>query len=242
MHSYVISRSDLPYLPVPQATETFQPVPHQTALSICEEQLNGVGLHVRDEAITVTGSGAVMACRWIVHNGTSKGVEGFEPQVIVLNGNTRRHKLRVGFGIRAMVCLNGMFAAERQIGRKHTKYVLRDLEELVREAIHDSLGWVEEYVSYLYCLKTVTPSRQNVNDLLIASAEQNIINSSMIMKVLSIYRKPTWPDYGQGTLYTLHSAYTETLRTVSPFILPQRTIKLDRLFQELLFEGSLALN
>lgn len=242
MIGYTIPRNELKRLQVPEATATYQPVRHLVVLDICEQQLNQVGLQIKDEVITVTPNGYVMACRWIIQNGKAQGVEGFEPQVIVLNGNTRRHKLRVGFGIRALVCLNGMFAAERQIGRKHTKYVLRDLEDLVGEAIQNALGWAEDYLAYLFCLKTVKPTRQQLNDLLIASAEQRIINSSMIMKVLGVYRKPTFAEYGQDTLFTLHSAYTESLRTCNPFTLVQRSIRLDHLFQELLFEGKLLLN
>ena len=112
--------------------------------------------------------------------------------------------------------------------------ILDDLPLLVSNVIAECGTWFESYLEFLGLLKLVIPTRIETNEILMASAEQGVISSSQIMQVWKIFNHPTFPEYGTGSFFTLHSSITEILKSGSPITLPRKTIVLDTLFRNII--------
>jgi len=223
-------RQELNTLQVPSATATYQPIPHRDALEIVEDQFKRSGFSIQKESISIGQEGLVMAAKWQLEPEGFEAMPSHSPIAVVLNGNTRKHTLRVGFGLNCMVCTNGMFISEKSIKRKHTKNIYLDIPDMVYDMIQSSENWYSKFMGFLEELKDFEPRREYVNDMLVRSMEAGVIASSHIRKVLNIFSDPTYEEYGNDTLYTLHNAYTEVLRDTSTDMeIPRKTIKLNEM-------------
>lgn len=232
--SIINHRNELDNVAIPSTTATYFPLPHREALEITEEEFKIAGLEIVKEKITLGQNGLVMAAEWHVEPENFEARTSHDVKVILLNGNTRKHTMRVGFGANCVVCQNGMFVAEHSIKRKHTRFILRDLPERIASLIDASGNWYVDFMSFLDDLKDFEPRREYVNDMLVKSMEAGVIASSHIKKVLKIFNTPTFEEYGQDSLYTLHSGYTEVLRdAASPMEISNKTITLNDMMNQI---------
>jgi hypothetical protein len=144
-------------------------------------------------------------------------------------------------GTYVMVCSNLDFSGEVMIGRKHTRYILRDLRGLVETAFSkvQAMRILQDQRIEVY--KEHTPSDTEVHDFLVRSVDQHVMANSYIPKVLKEYRTPSHEEFfNEGrvrTGWTLLNAYTEVFKGVNALTLPNRTIKLHRML-DVLCHGS----
>tara|TARA_Y100000310_G_C20587956_1_gene766441 strand:- start:992 stop:1315 length:324 start_codon:yes stop_codon:yes gene_type:complete len=89
-------------------------------------------------------------------------------------------------------------------------------------------------VEWMNNLKGATPARTDVNDLVIDSMRQGVINSSHIKRVLDEWDAPTFDAFQphRDDLFGLHNAFTHVMKKANPTSLIQRNSKLVGLFNE----------
>jgi len=226
-------RQELKDIVTPSATETHRPVHHLDALEMSQDKFEACGYSIEKETITLAQDGMIMAVKWLL------GIEGLEivpshqPQAILLHSNNKTLAMRIGFGLNCRVCTNGMFYSEKVLRRKHTKNIYRDLPGMIYDMVASAGDWYGNFMGFLGELKEFNPQREYVHDFLVRSMEAGVIASSHIKKVLDIFKEPTFEEYGQENLYTLHSSYTEVMRdSVSDIDLPRKTIRLNEMMEQ----------
>lgn len=229
-----VKRNDLKRVPLPPSTATFSPVAHAALLDVIEKQLGEAGFTIKDETIFLVKDGAIMTCRWTLQHQREHGNGSHAPLVVVFNGNDHKHALRVGLGSMALVCSNGMVSAEKTFALVHREHCNEKLPNLVADLLHEHRNWHRNLMHFLERLRKYPVSREQVNDILVTAMEQDVIPSSHIKKVLDLYLHPSYPEYGEGTLYTLHSAFTEVIRSYNPVLMAQKTMALQEILSEAL--------
>lgn len=233
-----MTRGGLAGVKTPPHTETFFPVPHHQLLTMVEEKLGQLGFEIQDREIEVSRDGLRMACKLRLGSQNDELQAGYRPMVAIFNGNDKQHSIRVGLGLEVRVCQNGMVSADRVVARKHTKNCIRDLPAQLDSLFDEEREWHLKLQEFLVALRRVRPTKLQVNDLLVTAMERDVIPSSHIKKVADLYRDPTYEEYGTGTLYTLHSAFTEVIRDAGTHVMPRKTSALNELMVPLVQPGS----
>lgn len=128
------------------------------------------------------------------------------------------------------VCTNGWFFGEYKFSRKHTRYLSRDLDGHITEAIaHLAIGKQQDDDRELVYRDTRLAKR-DADHLLIESLRARALPASKIPEVLQVYERPPHAEYGTENLWTLFQAYTELGKSMQVNTLQRRTIKLQGLF------------
>lgn len=217
-----IERGDLTKIATPSSTETWVPIPHARFLDTIEKCLTRSGLTTVTEAHGVTHEGRRYFGMLQVQNGSTPG--DYSVIVGLRNAHDKRFNAGLAVGARVFICDNLSFSGEIQIGRKHTRFINRDLPQLIESAV-GRIGDLrrsqdERFIAY----KGKTLSDARVNDILIQSLDARVVPASRIPAVLEEYRNPGHEEFKEKrNAWRLFNAYTEVLKGSNIFERPRVT-------------------
>lgn len=222
-----ITRDALDAVATPAATPTWTPVAHTRILRIVETELAQAGLTVIGAAHGLTHDGARYFGLLQVSRTTNAGDVCF----VVGLRNSHDKSLPAGLvaGSQVFVCDNLAFSGQIILHRKHTRHILEYLPILARKAV-GILGdlWTHE-THRIETYKAKTVSRNQAHDLIIRALDARVCTATQIPAIVAEWRKPRHADFEPRTLWSLHNAFTETLKGNLP-ALADRTQRLTRLF------------
>lgn len=224
--AHAVPRHALDVVRTPEATGTWQPIPHEQYVQQIERALPRHGLAVVQEAHALTHDGGRYFGLMQIQNGCSN------PDYTWVLGlrNSHDKTLPAGLvaGAQVFVCDNLAFSGEVQVSRKHTAKIARDLPELIGNAIgrllarfHDQDRRVERY-------RACRLSDADAHDLTVRALDAGVICASRIPDVLHEWREPRHEAFRPRTAWSWFNACTETLKG-SLHVLPHRTQALHRL-------------
>jgi len=224
-------------VPLPAATDTFQPIPHLTVYDAVRRELTGIGLDVADETHALTHGGARYFGILKLKNGSHGD---YTLAAGIRNTHDQSFAAAVSFGSYVFVCDNLAFSGEVVIARKHTRFIERDLPGLVNRVVgrFGELRVRQERRIEIYKQHELTEIA--VHDLLIRSIDSRVVPVTRVPAVLAEWRKPQHEEFAPRTAWSLFNAYTETLKGTNPFELGRRTIKLHGLLDRAAGLGELA--
>tara|TARA_Y100000310_G_scaffold343113_1_gene449263 strand:- start:153 stop:905 length:753 start_codon:yes stop_codon:yes gene_type:complete len=225
-----VARAKLAAFDVPRATRSYVPVPHQMLSDLIEEKLGDVGYSFGKQAHAVTREGRQYFGMAELVNGRSQESWG-----LVAGWRSSYDKsLVAGFvvGSQVFVCDNLAFSGEVQIGRKHTRHILRDLPYLIGDAVQGTQHMAEQQVVRYDRYRAAEMKDSAVNHAIIQMLRKDIITTQKVGQVVSEYYEPSHQEHlvnGKRTNWTLFNACTEALKGTGLNNLPTRTIKLHAL-------------
>jgi len=220
----LITRDDLALITTPEATETWQPVPHAALIDASERALNLQGWTVESQTYEMDREGARMFATWAIVNGTRH--EDYRLSVGIRNAHDKAFAAGIGLGAWVLVCANLDFAADFLIGRKHTSGILRDLPGIL-EGIFGRVGRFETaHAARVESYKRTPLGDAQVHDIVIRSVDAGVMANSYIGKVLGEWRASDHEDFAPRTAWSLFNAYTEVFKTTNVFDLSTRTTRL----------------
>jgi hypothetical protein len=120
-------------VPTPKATETWYPIPHTVLLDQVEETLQHNGLKIVNQAHALGHEGNRYFGLLEVRNGDN--AHDFSLVVGVRNSHDQTFPAGLVIGSRVFLCDNLAFSGEIRICRKHTRWIERDLPQLVEVAV-----------------------------------------------------------------------------------------------------------
>lgn len=217
--------------PTPTATKSWHPIPHAALVRTVGDAIEADGMEIVQQVHALARDGArYFGMMQIAKRTTSQvGLGEIERDLIIGIRNSHDMAFRAGLvvGDGVFVCDNLCFSGEIQIGRKHTRFISRDLPRLVADAV-GRLGNARMRQAQRFDHYRVTQlDDTKVNDLLVRSMDAKVISSSKIAKVLEEWRNPSHPEFAEAKNYhRLHAAYTEVLKGSNPFTLPATTQRL----------------
>ena len=215
-----VPRDALGLVSTPDATPTWQPIPHDAYLASIEQVLPQHGLCVVGEAHALTHDGGRYFGLLQVQNGHSN------PDYSWVLGLRNSHDKTLPAGLVAgssvFVCDNLAFSGEVEVSRKHTAFILRDLPLLVKDALgrlvekwFDQDRRIERY-------KACRLSDADAHDLTIRALDAGAITNRMIPDVLEEWRHPRHEAFEARNAWSWFNACTERLKGYL-HLLPDRT-------------------
>lgn len=119
-------------VPVPDATETYSPVPHRALLNELQERIAAKGLSVIGKQYYVGAYGQQMLGKYTIESGDS------ELKMQMAFRNSYDKSMAVGFaaGATVFVCRNGMLSGDMLVYRKHTGNILEELHDYMIDGIN----------------------------------------------------------------------------------------------------------
>jgi hypothetical protein len=211
-------------VPTPEATASWQPIPHGDLYTRVRTTLEGSGLHVVQEAHGLWREGLRYFGLMEVRNGHN--ADDFGLVVGLRNSHDKSFPAALALGSRVFVCDNLAFSGEIKLSRKHTTYIWRDLPGLVERAVGRlaDLRNLQSRRIDAYKSALLTDER-TVHDLVVRSVYARALPASQVVDVVNEWREPRHDDFRPRTAWSLFNAFTEVLKG-SLTLLPSRTLAL----------------
>lgn len=210
-----VGRDVLPYLPVPPATDTFQPVPHNVLVDAIEESLAYRRIMIQRSEFAVSKDG--MKCFGLLE--VNHEYDGIRFAIGMRNSNDKSMRLAMVAGYRVFVCdnmsINGEF---KPLLAKHTKGL--DVIEAVSMGI-DRIQRQWSPLREAIDRKRQTYLSQDEASLLIYKAfmEKNFPVSLIKTVHQDFFEK-------EPTIWNLENAFTEAFKRLQPLSQFEHTAKL----------------
>lgn len=247
----------------PAPTATHFPIAHSFLLTQVEEALDTLGWTVEREAHALMGKngseyfgllGLTRKAGFMVTDETANTAVTFA--MGVRNSHTQLFRASGVLGTTVTVCDNMCFSGGKEsvfnFGRKHTRYIERDLPKLVtsafanlRDGMISETKRIEAYRNY------ELKNQRSVNDFLIRSLEKGACTATMLPQIIREWNRvdgcgglaaECWaadPAYGRNTAWKLMQCYTETEKNhVSPVATPARNRRLVSMLDGLVGHGA----
>ncbi len=129
-------------------------------------------------------------------------------------------------GSRVFVCDNLAFSAEIVIARKHTRFIMRDLDKMVAEASGKIAQARISQAQRIEAYKSTDLDDAQVHDLLIRSVDCQVMANSYIAKVLAEWRDPRHAAFEDRTAWSLFNGFTQVFKDTNPLDLTARSVRL----------------
>jgi len=212
----------------PEPTETHYPIPHNTLIDTVTSNLEGIGLTVNDADYGLWGDeGEMMFGIMSLKNGASGMVEDdYETILGVRNAHNKRFAAGLACGSRVFVCDNLAMSGDIVVFRKHTRWIMRDLDRLLFEALgklHEAKVTQDQRIENY---KATPLTDALVHDILIRAVDCKVMANSHVPKVLEEWRDPTHEDFAVRTAWSLFNSFTQVLKGKNPMNLTPRTTRL----------------
>lgn len=217
-----VSYDDLDGMPMPRATRTFTPIAHKL---LVDRTLDGLKRHGFEVATAKYG----------VADGSNRGRDrhagGGMPQARFFGTLDLRHPLGgddvclamglrnsvdksltagICAGERVFVCDNLCMAAEVVVMRKHTRWILRDLNEKIEQAFTRLPQFAARRELEIGAMKRTEITDVIAHDFLIRALDEKVVSTTELPKVLTEWRDERNADrFGDHTVWNLVNAVTE---------------------------------
>jgi len=220
----VATEADVALVPTPDATDTWQPIPHVALLNSVRRAVEFNGFTVKQQTYGLWHDGARMFGVWTLSS--SLMAPDYELAIGIRNSHDKTFPAGLAVGSRVFVCDNLAFSSEIVVTRKHTRWIMRDLDALVAGASGRIAEARQIQDLRIGAYKGTDLSDTQVHDVLVRSCEARVMAFSYLPKVLAEYRAPRHEDFAPRTAWSLFNAYTEVLKESPAQDLSQRTIRL----------------
>lgn len=216
---------------LPPRTASWVPVPHHTVYGLAKESLVEVGYRVESEQHALSKDGArYFGILGLSHPGHRVGGGEWGMVIGIRNSHDMSFPAALALGQRVFVCDNLAFNAEVKLSRKHTTYIMRDLPGLTHRAVAmltNQHGKIEQRTT---AYKAHRLELKDADHLLVGACMASIIPNAMIGDVAREYRRPSYPDFEQRTLWSFFNAFTYVMRERGGAEVPRRTMALTGMF------------
>lgn len=207
--------------PTPNPTETWCPIPHHQLITTVQNTLKTTRLRIGSQAHSLTHDGMRYFGLMEIH-----GQHAHDDYCWVLglrNSHDKQFPVGVVAGASVFVCDNLSFSGEIKFARKHTRFIVRDLPQLVERSIgllmakwHDQDKRIETY-------RESTLEDPTAHDLIIRAVDVGVCSNRLIPSVLHEWREPKHEAFEGRNVWSLFNAFTEALKDGNLAELPKRT-------------------
>lgn len=218
------TREEVFAAPTPEATESHFPVPHGALIETIERNIRGSGFEIVREEYGLWMDGDRMFGVLALQNGHR--ADDFQLAVGIRNSHDKKFAAGLAVGTRVFVCDNLAFSSEIVIARRHTRFIMDDLDRMVAEAAGKIGAAHISQAARIEAYKETALDDARVHDLLIRSVDADVIPTSYIPRVLDEWRDPEHDEFRPRTAWSLFNGFTEVMKRVNPLLLPRKTTRL----------------
>jgi hypothetical protein len=227
-----IARELLAGVATPDATKTHVPFRHDDLLNGVEETLHRAGLKTVHEAHALSPDGlsyfGMLQMEDLRGDATEMFPTNEESSLIIglRNNNGKRFPAGLVAGNGTTVCDNLMFYGEIKLARKHTRFIHRDLPNMIERAVGMIGGLRRSMEDRIKAYKQYEIGDERAHDIIIRAHDARVISTTRIPKVVKEWREPRHPEFKERTAYSLMNAFTEVCKAQNIMERPRQTTAL----------------
>jgi hypothetical protein len=217
-----VQREDVSEVRTPAPTSTWQPIPHHQLISTVQQTLESTNLTIGGQAHSLTHDGMrYFGLMEIYGEQTSTDycwVLGLR------NSHDKTFPAGIVAGASVFVCDNLSFSGEVKFARKHTRFINRDLPQLVGRAIGQMLAKWHDQDKRIAAYKEKAINEREAHDLIIRATDVGVCSNRLIPAVLNEWRHPRHDQFEARDTWSLFNSFTEALKQQGNLAeLPKRT-------------------
>jgi len=220
--------ADLASVPVPEATDSYVPVPYPRLIEELKLHVPRFGLSVEAEQYALAREGnqcfGVLTCK----NGH---VADWGLAIGIRSSYDRSLAVGVVAGSRVFVCDNLAFHGESQVSRKHTVNVFRDLPDLLYRMLSQVSSMRGRIDAEIAAMKVRELPPPHVHHLMVVAIRANVLPASRLPKVIEAWEEPQHAEFAPRTAWSLFNAFTEVQKAATPRGQMDGSLKLSSLFR-----------
>jgi hypothetical protein len=220
-----VPREQLMTCPTPPATDTWTPVPHFALLRQVETILAQGDLEIRHQAHALSPGGL----RYFGLMGIAGADDSDHGLVIGLrNSHDKSFPAAIAVGSCVFVCDNLAFSSEVVIARRHTRFITRDLPELICRALAQVGDLRRRQDQRIDTYKRSQLTDRDAHDLFIRAVDARVLPVTALPRAVGEWRQPTHPEFTEDgrSAWRWFNAITEAIKGRSLDALPRRTQRL----------------
>ena len=218
----VATREQVAEVVTPEATDTWQPVPHIRLVNEIESALGNFQMRVVTSAFALAKEGTRFFGLMQVAM-ADREEQDYGYVVSLRNAHDKAWRIMMGVGSSAFVCDNLSFMSEIQVVRKHTNQVLFDLPNLVSRATGQLAERWSDQGTRIAAYKQHELTDSQANDLIVRAYEGGVAPITVLPEVIKEWRTPRHPEFAEHkNVWRLFNAFTEGLKG-NLWALPKRT-------------------
>ena len=225
-----VSRIDLNRTAMPEATNSYQPVPHGGLVDLIEDKMSDAGFTfgAQTHALWRDNDARYFGMMQLLHSG---GNESFALMLGIRNSYDKSISAQILLGAHVFLCANMSYSAAQVVGRKHTTNIMRDLPTLVEVEVRKTTIYAEQQESRFaqYQDHRITDTR--ADRLMIRMLREGAIQTSKFGSLVQQWYEPEL-DHGPKRAWRLFNGCTEALKGTPTHDLPRRTLNLQRIVDE----------
>ena len=216
-------RSDVIDCQTPDATKSWQPIPHGRLLELVEDSLQSTGLRVVNQAHALAREGDRYFGLLEVQNGEEPKDYGLVVGLRNSHDQTFPAGLVVGNGV--FVCDNLSFSGEVNLARRHTRFIQRDLPQLVHRAVGQLGDLRNQQDTRIDAYKGTSLEKRDAHHLLVEAMRMRVLPATRLPVAVQEYEQPSHLEFREAghSCWTLFNAVTESIKGRSLDTLPKRT-------------------
>jgi hypothetical protein len=222
---------DLASVPVPDATESYCPVPYPRLVEELKLHIPRFGLNVQAEQYALARAGnqlfGVLTCR----NGQLKD---YALAIGIRSSYDRSLAVELVAGSRVFVCDNLAFNGEAGVHRKHTVNVFRDLPDLIYRMLQQVSVMKARQENEIEEMRHFRMEEPLAHHLMVAAVRRNALPASKLPRVIEEWDHPRHEEFNPRNAWSLFNCFTEVMKGRSPADQMDGTLRLSRTFREVL--------
>lgn len=206
----------------PEPTASWQPIPHDQLIRQVETTLEATNLRIGTTAHSLTRDGMRYFGLMEVHNRQADSND-YCWVLGLRNSHDKTFPAGIVAGASVFVCDNLSFSGEVKFARKHTRFINRDLPQLVERAVGRLMEKWHDQDQRLAAYRQCEIGDRGAHDLIIRATDVGVCSNRLIPSVLHEWRNPRHAEFAARNAWSLFNGFTEALKSLSLAELPCRT-------------------
>ena len=223
------TKADLAAVPVPQATESYQPVPYGRFIEEVELHVPRFGLTIQSQQFALAKGGNQMFGVLTCSNG--HGPRDYALAIGLRSSLDRTLSVGMTSGSRVTCCDNLAFSGEVTMHRKHTVNVFRDLPDLIYRMLSQVSSMRERTDGEIAAMKVRELPPAHAHHLMVEAIRANVLPASRLPKVIEAWEEPAHAEFLPRTAWSLFNAFTEVQKGAPPRTQMEGSLRLSSLFR-----------
>jgi hypothetical protein len=208
-------------IPTPRSTPSWCPIPHHQLITTVQKTLAHTNLRIGTQAHSLSHEGQRYFGLMEVHTQTTS--DDYCWVLGLRNSHDKTFPAGIVAGASVFVCDNLSFSGEIKFARKHTRFILRDLPQLVERSIGQLMSKWHDQDKRIAAYKETDITDIDAHDLIIRSTDVGVCSNRLIPAVLHEWRDPRHDTFEGRNVWSLFNAFTESLKDGNLAELPKRT-------------------
>ncbi len=216
----------------PEKTATHTPIPHSLLVSKTRTALDRAGFSITEEEHALARGGQRYFGGFAL---TGDDIKGEDRRLVfgLRNSSDKSTAASACMGNSMMVCDNMCFSSDVKLARRHTVNILRDLDGMLAKAISRIVTSWHDMGQRIEAYKVAEISHDRASNLVVDLAEVKALPERDVYKTAKEFRNPRHPEFRGNTLWNLYNSVTENLKGGDLSKLPERTMKVQSLFDSI---------